>query len=126
MATSLKHVAATAIDVSRDVKHSVERFGKTAGRKIDSARDQTGGALHAVASSMRRSSAKVEVLGRNAAKRLDTAASFVENADFKRLYRGLRGFAKEHPTLTLLAGTVAGCWAGSTLSRVMRARPRTS
>lgn len=120
MATTVKDVAASAADISRDVKDSVVRFGRSAGQSIDVARNQTGGALHAAASSMRRSSAKIDEIATGAAERLDATASFVEDASFKGLFAGARQFGQNHLTLTLLAAAAAGFWAGSILSRATR------
>jgi hypothetical protein len=123
MATTIKDVASTAVDISRDVKDSVVRFGQTAGRSIDIARNQTGGALHAAASSMRRGSAKIDVIAAGAAERLDATASFVEDASLKGLFTGVRRFGQNHLTFTLLVAVAAGFWAGSILSRATRAIP---
>jgi hypothetical protein len=124
MATTLKDLASTAMDIGRDVKDTVVQFGESAGRKIDDARDQTGGALHAAASSMRKGSAKIDVLAGSAAKKLDTTASFVEDANMKGLFAGARRFGQNHLTLTVLAGVAVGFWAASTLSRGVRAGGR--
>jgi ElaB/YqjD/DUF883 family membrane-anchored ribosome-binding protein len=121
MVTTLKDVASTALDIGRDVKDTVVQFGASAGRKIDEARDQTSDALHAAAASVRKGSAKIDVLAGSAAKKFDTTASFVEDADMKGLLTGARRFAKSHPALTLAVGVAVGFWAGSTLTRGMRA-----
>jgi ElaB/YqjD/DUF883 family membrane-anchored ribosome-binding protein len=121
METTLKQAAATATDPGKDVKDSVMEFGKSAGRKIDSAREQAGDALHAAASSLRKGSARIDVLAAGAAQRLDATASMVEDTDLKGLGAGVRRFAKNHLTLTLLVAVAAGFWAASTLSRATRA-----
>jgi hypothetical protein len=121
MATTLKDVASTALDIGRDVKDTVVQFGESASRKIDEARDQTSGALRGAAASMRKGSARIDVLAGSAAKKLDTTASFVADADMKGLLTGARRFAKSHPTLTLAVGVAVGFWAASTLTRGMRA-----
>lgn len=112
MATELKVVTATARGISRDVKDSMARLGRSAGSKFDAVRDHTGGALHAVASSMRRGSAKFDHLATGAAKRLDATASFVEDVDLKGLVAGMRRFGKNHLTLTLLAAAAVGFLVG--------------
>jgi ElaB/YqjD/DUF883 family membrane-anchored ribosome-binding protein len=121
MATTLNNVAETARDISRDLKDSMNQFGRTASKKIDAAREQTGDALHAAASSMRRNSGKIDGLARGAAKRLDATAHFVEHADLKGLRTGARRFGQNHLTLTLLVAAAAGFWAGIALSRGTRA-----
>lgn len=117
METSLKQAASTALDLGRDVKDSVVELA----RKIDSARDQTGDALHDAASSMRRSSAKIDNLAKDAAKRLDATASFVEDANLKGLGNGVQRFAQNHLTFTLLVAAAAGFWAATAFSRATRA-----
>lgn len=125
MTTELKVVTATARDISRDVKDSMARLGRSAGSKIDAVRDHTGGALHAVASSMRRGSAKIDHLTIGAAKRLDATASFVEDVDLKGLVGGMRRFGKNHLTITLLVAAAAGFLAGVSLGGGTRATGRT-
>jgi hypothetical protein len=117
MENTLKQVAATATDLGRDVKDSVVELG----RKIDSARDQTGDALHNAASSMRRSTAKMNDLAKGAAKRLDATASFVEDANLKGLGNGVQRFAQNHMTFTVLVAAAAGFWAATALNRATRA-----
>jgi ElaB/YqjD/DUF883 family membrane-anchored ribosome-binding protein len=124
MTTKLNVVAETARELGRDVKDSVADFGRSAGRKIDVARDQTGDALHAAASSMRRGSAKIDHLATGAAKRLDATASFVEDANLKGLIAGARRFGKNHLTLTLLVAAAVGFVAGVRLSAGAHANGR--
>jgi len=121
MATTLKEVAATALDAGRDAKDSVAEFVRSASGRIDTVRDHTGGALHAAASSVRRGSAKIDVLAGDAARRLDTTASLVEDADLKSLSAGVRRFGQNHLTLTVLVAAAAGVWVGLALNRGTRA-----
>jgi hypothetical protein len=117
MANTLRDVAATALETGREVKDSVAGFVRSATGKIDTARDQTGEALHAVAASVRRGSAKVDVMAGDAASRLDTTASFVEGADLKGLSAGVRQFGQNNLTFTVLVAAAAGLWVGLALSR---------
>ena len=117
MTTKLNVVAETARELGRDVKDSVADFGRSAGRKIDVARDQTGDALHAAASSVRKGSAKIDVMAGDAASRLDTTASFVKDADLKSLSAGVRRFGQTNLTLTVLVAAAAGLWVGLALGR---------
>jgi hypothetical protein len=117
MATTLKEAAATALDTGRDVKDSVVEFVRSAGGKIDTARDQTGDALHAAAASVRKGSAKIDVMAGDAASRLDTTASFVKDADLKGLSDGVRRFGQSNLTLTVLVAAAAGLWVGLALGR---------
>jgi ElaB/YqjD/DUF883 family membrane-anchored ribosome-binding protein len=121
MATTLNNVAETALDFSRDVLDSMGHFGRTAGKKIETARGQTGDALHAAASSMRRNSSKIDGLAKGAAKKLDATAHFVQHADLKGLRTGARRFSHNHLTLSLLVAAAAGFLAGAALCRGSRA-----
>jgi len=90
MATTIKDVTEAAANVSRDVKDSVVEFSKSAGRKIDTARELTGEALRDAASSVRQGSARIDVLAGSTASRLDAAATAVKDANFKSVCTGLR------------------------------------
>ena len=122
--TTLRAITETAGDLSREVKDSVADFGRTAGRKIHGAQHQTGGALHAAACSVRRSSAKIDNLAGGAARRLDATASFVEHASLKGFFTGLRRFGQNHLTAAMLAGAAIGFWAGSALGRAVQSDRR--
>jgi hypothetical protein len=120
MATTFRTVGETARDLSRGAKDSVVALGRSASRKLDKARDHTGGALHGVASSVRKGSARMNSFGTGAAKRLDATASFVEDVDFKGVVAGLRRFGQKHRTFTYLVAGAIGFWTGSALTRVAR------
>lgn len=102
------------------VRHSITGFGRTAGKKFDRARDQTGGALHAAASSMRKSSSKIERVTTSAARCIDQTASFIEDTNFKHAVAELRRYGQKHMTCSLLVSAAVGIWAGFTLGRVAR------
>ncbi len=120
MVTTLKDVAATALDTGRDVKDSVAEFVRSASGRIDTVRDQTGDALHAAASSVRKGSAKIDVMAGDAASRLDTTASFVKDADLKSLSVGVRRFGQTNLTLTVLVAAAAGLWVGIPFGKAAR------
>jgi hypothetical protein len=117
MATTLKDVAATALDTGREVKDTVVEFVRSASGKIDTARDQTGDALHAAAASVRKGSAKIDVMAGDAASRLDSTATFVKDADLKGLSAGMRQFGQSNLALTVLIAAAAGLWVGLALGR---------
>jgi hypothetical protein len=121
MATNLKDVAASALEMGRDVKDSVAQLARSTSVKIDTAREQTSDTLHSAAESVRRGSARLDVLAGGAASRLDTAATTVKDADFKGLCASARRFGQNNLTLTLLVAAAAGLWAGLALSRGTRA-----
>jgi hypothetical protein len=117
MVTTLKDVAATAIDTGREVKDSVAEFVRSASGRIDTVRDQTGDALHAAAASVRKGSARIDVMAGDAASRLDSTGSFVKDTDLKGLSSGVRRFGQSNLTLTVLVAAAAGLWVGLALGR---------
>jgi hypothetical protein len=108
MATTLKDAPEAATNMSRDVKDSVVEFSKSAGRKIDTAREQTSEALREAASSVRQGSARLDVLAGSAASRLDAAATAVKDASFNSVCTGLRRFGQNNLTATVVAAHGAG------------------
>ena len=108
----------TAAETANDVKDSVVEFGRSAGRKIEEVRDQTSGALHGAASSVRQGSARIDVLAADAASRLDAPSSFVKDADLKGVSDSLRRFGRNHLTGVLIAAVAVGYLAGSAFNRV--------
>jgi ABC-type transporter Mla subunit MlaD len=120
--TSLKTVTDAASELGKDAKESVEELGRTAGRKLDDARDQTGGALHAAASSVRKTgrqgSEAIDNFATGAADRLDATASYVEDHDLKEVFKGLRKFARQHLTGSLVFAVAIGFLAGAALNRL--------
>jgi hypothetical protein len=117
MANTLKDVTEAATNMSRDVKDSVVEFGKSAGRKIDTAREQTGDALREAASSVRQGSARIDVLAGSAASRLDAAATALKEANFNSVCTGVRRFAQNNLTATVVAAIAIGYLVGSALNR---------
>jgi hypothetical protein len=110
-------MAEAAANAGRDVKDSVMEFGKTAGRKIDTAREQTGDALRGAASSVREGSAHLDVLAGNTASRLDAAATAVKEADLSSVCSGLRRFGQNNLTATVVAAVAIGYLIGSAFGR---------
>ena len=51
--TTLRTLTETASELGKEARESMEEFGRSAGKKLDEARDETGDALHAAASSVR-------------------------------------------------------------------------
>jgi hypothetical protein len=119
--TTLKTLTEAATEFGKETKESVEEFGRSAGRSLDAARDETGDALHAAASSVRatgrKSSAAIDNLTAGAADRLDETASYVENHDLSDALTGLRRFARRHLTGSLVAAVAVGFVAGAALNR---------
>ena len=119
--TTLKTVTETASELGKEARDSIEEFGRSAGKKLDEARDQTGDALHSAASSVRRtgrqSSAAIDDCSTRTADGLDATASFIEDHDLGEAVNGLRKFARRHLTGSLIAAAAVGFVAASALRR---------
>jgi hypothetical protein len=122
--TNLKTVAETAAELGKEVKQSVNEFGRSAGSRLENARAGTGSALHAAASSVRKGSAAIDGLAAGAANRLDATASYVEGFEVKNAFARLREFGTSHLTATIVGAAAAGFLAGSALSRASRSNGR--
>ena len=126
--TTLKTITETASELGKEAKESMEELGRSAGRRLDEARDETGGALHVAASSVRtterRGSEAIDNLT-SAADRLDATASYVEDHDLRDVFTGLRRFGRRHLTVLLVAAAAIGFLVGSVLIRVTRSCGRT-
>ena len=120
--TNLQTLTDKASELGKDAKESVEELGRSVGRKLDEARDETGGALHAAASSVRttgrQGSEAIDNLATGTADRLDATASYVEDHDLKDVFNGLRKFGRRHLTGSLVAAAAVGFLAGSALNRM--------
>jgi ElaB/YqjD/DUF883 family membrane-anchored ribosome-binding protein len=122
--TNLKAITKTASELGKEAKESVEEFGRTAGKKLDVARDETGDALHAAASTVRttgrKSSEAIDNLATSAADKLDATASYVEDHDLSDALTGLRKLCRRHVTESMVAAAVIGFLIGSYLTRATR------
>jgi hypothetical protein len=116
--TTLETMTAKASELATEAKASMAELGRSAGRRMDEARDETGGTLHSAASSVRRGSEAIEDLAAGAADRLDATASYVEDHDLRGALIDLRKFGRRHLTASLVAAAVIGFLAGSAYRRV--------
>jgi ABC-type transporter Mla subunit MlaD len=120
--TSLKTLTDAASELGKDARESLEELGRSAGRKLDDARDETAGALHSAASSVRRtgrrSSAAIDTLAAGAADRLDATGSYIDNHDLQDAFNGLRKFGRRHLAGSLVFAAAIGFLAGAALSRL--------
>ena len=119
--TTLKTMTETASELGKEAKESIEELGRSAGRKLDKARDETGEALHTAASSVRTTGRQgceaIDDLATGAADRLDATASYIEDHDLRNVFIGLRRFGRRHLTGSLVAAAAIGFLAGSALRR---------
>jgi hypothetical protein len=126
--TDLRTVTESVSQLGKQARESAEEMGRSAGRKLDEAREETGDALHKAASSVRatgrQDSEAVDRFATGAADRLDATASFVRNHDLGDAFAGLRRFGRQHLAGSLLAAAAIGVVAGSTLNRVTQSCKR--
>ena len=119
--TTLRTLTETASELGKEARESVEELGRSAGKKLDQAREDTGDALRSAASSVRstgrKSSEAIDNLATGAADRLDATASFVEDHDLRDALTGLQKFGGRHLTGCLVAAAAVGFLAGSAISR---------
>jgi ElaB/YqjD/DUF883 family membrane-anchored ribosome-binding protein len=120
--TTLRTATEAAAELGKEARESIEELGRSAGRRLDEARDETGGALHSAASSVRKAgrqgSAAIDNCSTRTADRLDATASYIEDHDLGDALGGLRKLARRHPTGTLVAAATIGFLAGSAFGRV--------
>jgi ElaB/YqjD/DUF883 family membrane-anchored ribosome-binding protein len=118
--TNLQTVTGAASELGKDARE-LEELGRSAGRRLDDARDQTADALHTAASSVRKTgrqgSAAIDNLATGTADRLDDTASYVQDHDLRDVLTGLRRFGGRHLTGALVAAAAAGFLAGVALNR---------
>ena len=128
--TTLRTLTETASELGKDARESLEDMGRSAGKRLDEARDETAGALHTAATSVRRtgrqSSEAIDNLATGAADRLDATATYVEDHDLRDVYNGLRKFGRRHLTGTVVAAAAVGFLAGAALNRVAYSYRRSS
>ena len=120
--TTLETVTERASGLGKEAKASMEELGRSAGKRVDEAYDETGAALHSAASSVRttgrRGSGAIGDLAASAADRLDATASYVEDRDLRSVCTGLHRFGRQHLTGSLVAAAMIGSLAGYALRRV--------
>ena len=119
--TTLRTLTENAVEQGKEAKESLEELGRSAGRRLDQARDETGDALHSAASSVRKTgrqgSAAIDDCSTRTADRLDATASFIEDHDLGDAFNGLRRFARRHMAGSLVASAAIGFLCASALSR---------
>lgn len=119
--TTLKTVTETASDLGKDAKESMEQLGRSAGRRLDEVRTDTGAALHTAASSVRSTGRQgaeaIDNLATGTADRLDATATLVEDHDLSDVLTGLRKYSRQHIGRSLIAAAAVGFIAGSAMRR---------
>jgi ElaB/YqjD/DUF883 family membrane-anchored ribosome-binding protein len=99
-----------------------EDLSRAAGKKLDEARNETAGALHTAASSVRTTARHgcevIDGLATGAADKLDATASYVQDHDLRGLFTGCRQLVRRHPTSSLVVATAIGFFAGSAVRSI--------
>ena len=128
--TNLQTVTEAASELGKDARESLDDFGRSAGRRLDGARDGTADALHTAASSVRRGgrqgSAAIDNLATGTADRLDATATYVADHDLSDALTGLRRFGLRHLTGVLVAAATVGFLAGAALNRAAHTCAKTT
>lgn len=119
--TTQESATRTASELGKEARESIDELGRSAGKKMDAVRGETGAALHTAASSVRGAgldgSEAIDELATGAAKDLDATASYVENHDLKDVVTSLRMLAHRHLTGSLVAAAAIGIFAGAAIRR---------
>ena len=130
MMKALTETASAIGDRVSEARETVEDIARSAGQRMDEARDETADRLHTAASSVRttgRHGAEViDRMAKGTANKLDSAAEYVEDCNLKGVFTSLRQFSRRHLTGSLVAAAAIGFLAGSALMRRSHARARTT
>jgi ABC-type transporter Mla subunit MlaD len=124
--TSLKPLTDAASELGKNARESVEELG----RKLDDAKDQTAGALHSAASTVRRTgrqtSGAIDDLATGTADRLDNTASYVDNHELSDAFHGLQRFGRRHLAESVICAAAIGFLAGAAFHRAAHTCEKTS
>src|SRR4029079_9311019 len=114
--TNLKEAAASIGDKASEVRDQAEDLVRSAGEKLQEARNETAGGLQQAASSVRNTgrqgSEAIGNLANNAADKLDATALCVESYDPRDAITGLRRVISRYPARSLVIATTIGLFAG--------------
>ena len=127
---SARTLTDAALELGKDAIDSVEGWGRSAGEKLDNAREETVDALREAAASVRSTSrqscAAIDHVAGGTATRLDATASFLQDFEARDAFTGMRKFAHRHLTGSLVTAAAFGLFAGIALSRSTHSRSRKS
>ena len=103
-----------------------EGLSQAAGKKLDETRNETAGALHTVASSVRATARHgcevIDGLATGTADKLDATASYVKDHDLRGLFASCRQLIRRHPAGSVIAASAIGFFAGSAVRRITHTR----
>jgi hypothetical protein len=102
-----------------DAKEQVKGLGRTAGQKLDEARqwtaDEVQGAASSVRTAGRHGSEAIDGLASNTANKLDSTAAYVRSHDAGGMFADLRQVIRRHPAGLLVMAAAIGFLAGAAL-----------
>ena len=108
------------------ITEQVSDFSREAGDKLDHARNETAGSLHAAASSIRRGgrqgSHAIANLANGTADTLDDAASYVKKHDLKRTIGESRQLVRQYPAESRALAAGVGFLAGFAVRQIKTGR----
>ena len=120
--TNLTEAASQLGAKMSEAQGRAEDLSRAAGKRLDEARNETAGALHTAASSVRTTARHgcevIDGLATSAADKLDATASYVEDHDLRGLFGGCRQLIRRHPAGSVMVATAIGFFAGSALRRI--------
>ena len=120
--TNLTEDAATFGAKASEVGERAADLMRTAGQKLQEARNDTAGGLHAAAASVRNTgrqgSEAIDSLANGAADKLDATAAYVENYDPRNVLNGFRGMIRRRPVRALAVAATIGLFAGCVITQV--------
>jgi len=112
------------------IVEQVSDLSREAGDKLDHARNETAGTLHAAASSIRRGgrqgSKAIENLAETTANTLDEAGSYVKKHDLKRAIGESRQFVRRYPAESVVLAAGIGFLTGFAIRRLTHVCARTA
>lgn len=118
---NIKDVGAAAVETMMAAKQAAQDLARSMASRIEEIKDQSAGALHSGASSVRsasqRGSAAMAGAGERVAGKLDAASSYIAAAHAPNLTGALRHSVRRHPVAFLIGAAAVGFCAANALNR---------
>ncbi len=118
---NIQEAGAAAVDTLMAVKQAAQNMARSVSSKLDEMKDQSAGALHAGADSVRnaadRGAAAMTGAAEAVAGRLDAASTYVEDYAVPSPAGALQRAVSRHPGRTLMLAAAVGFCAGTAMSR---------
>lgn len=118
---NIKDAGAAAVETVLAAKQAAQNMARSVSSKLDEMKDQSAGALHAGADSVRhatdRGAAAMTDAGKAVAGRLDAASTYVGGYELPSVTGALQRAVARHPGRTLIVAAAVGFCAGTAMSR---------